>query len=187
MRSRDAPLDTGWPNGVGSLFRLETEQLVQCYQSKKEKPTPSATPALRRAEAVQSVLPARLSKVSKVRWPVVSKLSIGWAVLARAARLVRREAGTVRRGEPANIVPPKDFAPVVVASAATHWRQASSCKSSLVTARVRDDELCASGHNCGGVRLGRLIRLLEPDCFESGNLNGFDRSPPAMLADASSK
>src|SRR5262245_15139734 len=39
---------------------------------------------LYRAFVLQSVLPARLSKLSKVRWSVLSKLSIGWAVSGSA-------------------------------------------------------------------------------------------------------
>jgi hypothetical protein len=120
-----APIDVRCAHGatirrvqlrIGSKQCLKSDHPLPVPHRDRERVIQRPGPAsrgkpLHREEALQSALPARLSKVSKVRWPVFSKLTIGWAVLARAVRTVRRVTTMVRRGEPANLVPPNDFAP----------------------------------------------------------------------------
>src|SRR5436190_12839066 len=72
---------------------------------------PQSDRPLPRAHALQSIHPARLSKLSKVDWSVLSKLVIGWAVLPCATTIGLAggsdQARAARRGEPADIVPPQ--------------------------------------------------------------------------------
>ena len=70
---------------------------------------------------LQSILPARLLKVSKVRWPVLSKLSIGWAVLYthRVPTWRARQAGS--QGGACHVSPTTEIAPDEVASATGVW------------------------------------------------------------------
>jgi len=62
-------------------------------------------------ELLQSSLPAGLSKVSKVRWLDLSKLSIGWAVLARVTRFAWLEAPRGSQGGACQHCPTSDCAP----------------------------------------------------------------------------